>query len=102
MTNRYSELGLHIFKILPLSLTVIISLSVISNNYSSLPMVLAQPPSEAVKVLVDDAIQALKSNDVKKANDVHLSILNQQLQGIDMSGHLLTYCTGLLVRSSIE
>ena len=33
---------------------------------------------EAAKVLVDDAIQALKSNDTKKAQ-AHLSILNQQL-----------------------
>jgi hypothetical protein len=36
------------------------------------------PPSEGSKVLVDDAIQDLKSNNIKKAQ-VHLSIFNQQL-----------------------
>jgi hypothetical protein len=33
---------------------------------------------EAAKVLVDDVIQALKSNDTSRAQ-IHLSILNQQL-----------------------
>lgn len=44
------------------------------------PKVMAQapPPSEGAKVLVDDVIQDLKSNDTKKAQ-VHLSILNQEL-----------------------
>jgi phosphopantetheine adenylyltransferase len=48
------------------------------------PKVMAQTPSEGVRVLVDDAIQALKANDVKKAN-VHLSILNQQLPSLGNS-----------------
>ncbi len=47
------------------------------------PKVMAQapPPSEAAKVLVDDAIHDLKSNDTKKAQ-VHLVILNQQLPAL--------------------
>jgi hypothetical protein len=36
------------------------------------------PSSEAAKVLVDDTIQALKSNDTNRAK-IHLNILNQQL-----------------------
>jgi hypothetical protein len=36
------------------------------------------PPSEEAKVLVDDTIQALKSNDTSRAR-THLNILNQQL-----------------------
>jgi predicted rRNA methylase YqxC with S4 and FtsJ domains len=36
------------------------------------------PPSEGAKVLIDDAIQALKSNDTNKAQ-IHLNILKQQL-----------------------
>jgi hypothetical protein len=39
---------------------------------------MSQTPSEAVGVLVDDVIQALKNNEIEKAQ-VHLSILNQQL-----------------------
>jgi hypothetical protein len=42
------------------------------------PEVMAQEPSEGAKVLVDDVIQALKSNDTTRAQ-VHLNILNQQL-----------------------
>ena len=42
------------------------------------PKVMAQVPSEGAKVLIDDAIQALKANNTKKAL-VHLNILNQQL-----------------------
>jgi len=38
----------------------------------------AQAPLEGAKVLVDDVIQDLKSNDSSKAQ-VHLNILNQQL-----------------------
>jgi LytS/YehU family sensor histidine kinase len=40
--------------------------------------VMAQVSSEGAKVLVDDAIQALKANDTNNAH-THLSILNQQL-----------------------
>lgn len=36
------------------------------------------PPSEGAKVPVDDAIQALKSNDTSRAQ-IHLNVLNQQL-----------------------
>lgn len=39
---------------------------------------MAKASSEGAKALVDDAIQALKSNGTKKAQ-VHLSILNQEL-----------------------
>jgi hypothetical protein len=39
---------------------------------------MAQTPSEAASVLVDDIIQSLKANDTSKAQ-IHLSILNQQL-----------------------
>jgi hypothetical protein len=59
-------------------------LSIISSfpvvNTLQLPRkVMAQTsPSEGAKVLVDDVIQDLKSNDTQKA-EVHLSILNQQL-----------------------
>jgi len=39
---------------------------------------MAQSPFEAAKVLVDDAIEAFKSNDGRKAK-IYLNILNQQL-----------------------
>jgi hypothetical protein len=51
-------------------------LLVLLNTLQLPPKVIAQSPSEAVKVLADDVIQSLKANDVKKAN-MHLSILNQ-------------------------
>jgi hypothetical protein len=34
--------------------------------FSIFTMALTQTPSEGAKVLIDDAIQALKANDVKK------------------------------------
>ena len=46
--------------------------------YNFPPKVMAQASSEAAKVLVDDTIEALKSNDTSKAQ-VRLNILNQQL-----------------------
>jgi hypothetical protein len=48
------------------------------------PKVMAQASSEAVGVLVDDVIQALKANDIQKAN-VHLNILIQQLPSLGNS-----------------
>jgi hypothetical protein len=59
-------------------LVVISSLTVVS--FLQLPpKAMAQtPPSEGAKVLVDDAVQALKSNDIGRAQ-IHLNILNQQL-----------------------
>jgi hypothetical protein len=51
-------------------------LLVLLNTLQLPPKVIAQSPSEAVKVLADDVIQSLKANNVKKAN-MHLSILNQ-------------------------
>src|SRR4051794_32053091 len=41
-------------------------------------MAQATPPSEEAKVLVDDVIEALRTNDTKKAQ-MHMNILNQQL-----------------------
>jgi outer membrane protein assembly factor BamD (BamD/ComL family) len=64
-------------------LVIIISLPAISTLQLP-PKVMAQTPSEAVRVLVDDVIQALKANDIKKAN-VHLSLLNQQLSSLGNS-----------------
>ena len=58
-------------------LIIIISLAVIS-TFQLPPKVTAQTPSEGAMVLVDDVIQDLKANDMKKAQ-VHLGILDQQL-----------------------
>ena len=45
-------------------------------------------PNEGAKVLVDDAIQALKNKDSNRAL-VHLNILNQQLRSVvgNVSSH---------------
>ena len=64
-------------------LVSIFSLSIISNLQLP-PKVMAQTPSEAAKVLVDDVIQDLKYNDTTKAK-AHLGILNQQLQNLGNS-----------------
>jgi hypothetical protein len=60
-------------------LVVISSLPVVSILQIP-PKVMAQvPTSEGAKVLVDDIIEALKSNDISRAQQIHLNILNQQL-----------------------
>lgn len=45
------------------------------------------PSSEEAKVLVDDTIQALKSNDTSRAQ-IHLNILKQELPTFVNSLHL--------------
>jgi CHRD domain len=69
-------------------IAVIITSSPVVSTLQLPQKVIAQsPPSEGAKVLIDDAIQALKSNDTKKAQ-VHLSILNQQLpRFVNSSSH---------------
>jgi hypothetical protein len=73
----------HPFIIVLLFLLIICSLPVVSSLHM-LQKVMAQtntttvPSMEGEKVLVDDAIQALKNNDSNKAV-IHLNILNQQL-----------------------
>ena len=57
-----------------LILVVIISFPVVSFLP---PKAMAQAPSEEAKVLVEDVVQALKTNDTEKAQ-AHLSILNEQ------------------------
>ncbi|MFL6378807.1 MAG: hypothetical protein ACJ72R_15285 [Nitrososphaeraceae archaeon] len=57
-------------------LVVISSFPIVSTL--QIARVMAQTPSEGANVLVDDIIQALKSNDTKRAQ-IHLNILNQQL-----------------------
>ena len=78
--DRDTEMRSHIFLNLSCILIMVISLSVITVISPMPGRVLAQTNSSEIgKVLVDDIIQALKANDVKKAN-VHLSIFDQQLQ----------------------
>jgi hypothetical protein len=59
-------------------------ISVIISSFSLLSILQLSPKamaqvnsSEGAKVLVDDAIQAIKSNDTNRAQ-IHLNILNQQ------------------------
>jgi hypothetical protein len=59
-------------------LVIISSFPVVSTLQISQKAIAQASPSEGARVLVDDVIQALKSNDITKAN-VHLNILNQQL-----------------------
>jgi hypothetical protein len=72
----YVQEGDMIIRVLVI-LVIVISLPAISTLQIP-PKVMAQTPSEAARVLVDDVIHDLKSNDAKKAQ-VHLSILNKQL-----------------------
>jgi hypothetical protein len=81
MSITHREVRLPVFAILSFLLILVICLPVIKTSLNVLTNVSAQAPSEAVKVLLDDAMQALRANDVKKAN-VYLSILNQQLQDL--------------------
>jgi hypothetical protein len=68
-----------------LMILVIVSSFPIVSTLSIPRKVMAQSTSlEVSKVLVDDVIQALKANDIKKAN-VHLSLLNQQLSSLGNS-----------------
>ena len=65
-------------------LVIISSLPVLGSLHLPLKAMAQTAPSEVAKVLVDDIIQALKSNDIDKAN-VHLSLLNQQLSSLGNS-----------------
>ena len=67
-------------------LVIIISLLVI-NTLQLPPKAMAQAASDGAKILTDDVIQDLKSNDTKKAQ-VHLNILNQQLTSLGNTGSI--------------
>jgi hypothetical protein len=79
----------HPFIIILFFLLIICSLPIV-NSLDILQKVTAQtntttvPSMEGEKVLVDDAIQALKNNDSNKAV-IHLNILNQQLSALGNS-----------------
>ena len=61
-----------------LILIIIASFPIVSALQLPQKVMAQAPPSEGAKVLVDDVIEALKSNDISKAQ-IHLSILKQQL-----------------------
>ncbi len=61
-----------------LILVIITSFPIVSILHIPRKVMAQVPPSEGAKVLIDDAIQALESNDISRAQ-VHLNIFNQQL-----------------------